>query len=96
MYQAITTKFYGPTNNRNMRVRATAQAGSLFHEWDDKLNPDENHLAAARKLAEKQQWFGHWHGGVAKDGTYCFALESRDRRDGFFAGELVPVQLVRK
>lgn len=54
--QAIETKYMGPTNFKGSRVKAVCAAGSLTIEWDDTLNSDENHLEAARKLAEKLRW----------------------------------------
>lgn len=68
MYQAITTKYLGPTNVRGSRVKATAAAGSLTLNWDVALNSDQNHIAAAKALAEKFDWGGaEWHGGGLPD-----------------------------
>lgn len=67
-YQAIVTKFFGPTNTRGSRIKATAQAGSVTVSYDYALNSDENHAAAAQALAEKFGWFGAWHEGGAPDG----------------------------
>lgn len=61
--QAITTKFLGPTNCRGSRVKASAQAGSLTLSWDDALDIDDNHAAAAIALANKLGWGGQWVGG---------------------------------
>ncbi len=87
MYQAITTKFFGPGNVRGSRVKATAQAGSVTLEWDHALNSDQNHVAAAQALARKLDWSGTWHGGAHASNGYCFVLEapqgSEARRDGF-------------
>lgn len=62
-YQAIQTRFHGPTNHRAGRVKATAEAGSLTLPWNDCLDVGDNHAAAARALAEKFGWRGHWFGG---------------------------------
>lgn len=35
--QAIRTKYYGPTNFRGSRIKAEAQAGSRWMEWDHAL-----------------------------------------------------------
>jgi hypothetical protein len=69
MYQAISTKFLGPTNTRGARVKASAQAGSVTVLWDHALNVDDNHTVAARALAEKYGWQGAWIAGGAADGT---------------------------
>lgn len=63
MRQAITTKYLGPTNHRGSRIRATAQAGSVVVSWDDELDVNDNHLAAARTLAAKFSWPGRLIGG---------------------------------
>jgi hypothetical protein len=63
MFQAIVTKFIGPTNFRGSRVKATAAAGSVTLNWDHALNSEANHAAAAKALAEKYEWRGEWHGG---------------------------------
>lgn len=43
MFQAITTRFLGPTNFRGSRVKATADAGSVTLSWDYALGIDQNH-----------------------------------------------------
>jgi hypothetical protein len=58
MRQAIVTKYFGPTNHRGSRVRATAHSGSLMMIWDDSLSSDANHDRAARQLADKFNWRG--------------------------------------
>jgi hypothetical protein len=71
MFQAIVTRYLGPTNVRGSRVKATAEAGSVTLEWDDSLNSDNNHLAAAKALADKFGWGGNWYGGGTMEGR-CF------------------------
>lgn len=61
--QAITTKYIGPTNFRGARVAASAQAGRVVLDWDHAKNPDGNHAAAARALANKYGWEGRLVGG---------------------------------
>ncbi|AKU93387.1 hypothetical protein AKJ09_00051 [Labilithrix luteola] len=68
MRQAITTKFFGPTNSRGARVKATAQAGSVTIEWDYAIDSDENHTRAAIALCTKYGWRGQLHGGGMPDG----------------------------
>jgi len=72
-YQAIVTKYIGPTNTRGSRVKATAAAGSLTLAWDDSLNSERNHTRAAQALAEKFGWGGKWYAGVPPtDVGFCF------------------------
>jgi hypothetical protein len=54
--QAITTKYLAPTNARGARVKAISAAGSITIPWDHALNAVENHYAAARLLAEQNDW----------------------------------------
>lgn len=71
--QAVVTKWIGPTSTRGSRVKATASAGSITLHWDHTLNPEQNHMAAAKALAEKFSWKGDWYaGGMPNDSGYCF------------------------
>ena len=72
--QAITTRYHGPTNYKGSRVIARAQAGSITMQWDDALNSDENHRAAAQALADKLKWPGAFVTGFdhAQDGVHVF------------------------
>lgn len=71
-YQAIITKYIGPASVRGSRVKATAAAGSITLSWDGALNRDANHCAAAKALAEKFGWAGHWLAGGLPDGSTVF------------------------
>lgn len=63
MRQAIVTKYLGPTNFRGSRIKASAYAGSVTIDYDASLNTEQNHMAAARKLAHKYGWKGTWYAG---------------------------------
>lgn len=67
--QAIQTKYFGPSNVRGSRVKATAQAGTVYVEWDSSLDHDGNHAAACRALVRKYGWRGDWVGGGLPDGS---------------------------
>lgn len=69
MRQAITTKFFGPTNSNGSRIKAKAEAGSLIVHWDYSLNVDQNHDTAAKALAVKLGWDGAWFGGSTATGN---------------------------
>jgi hypothetical protein len=62
--QAILTRYFGPTNTKPSRIKATAQAGSVTLSWNYDLDPSENHRAAALALAAKFDWTGPWQGGA--------------------------------
>jgi hypothetical protein len=68
IFQAITTRYIGPTNHRGSRVKATAAAGSIIMGWDSSLGSDENHAKAAEALANKFKWRGAWFGGGMPNG----------------------------
>lgn len=62
---AIQTKFIGASNFRSARIKAavTEPRSSSFGKqraltvnWDDRLNPEQNHIAAARALIVKLDW----------------------------------------
>lgn len=73
MYQAIQTKYLGPTNYRGSRVRATCQMRkAITLIWDDGLNVDENHKRAAHALAKQLGWSGMWYGGTLPDSTQAW------------------------
>ena len=63
MYQAITTKYLGPCNVLGSRVKASCEAGSVTLTWDSALNTQGNHIAAAKALATKLEWYGYYVGG---------------------------------
>lgn len=72
--QSIITRYHGPTNHRGSRVSAVSASGHRVNlHWDDALNTDGNHAAAALTLARKLGWSGDWHGGALGTGDgYCF------------------------
>jgi hypothetical protein len=76
MYQAIQTKYFGPSDVRGARVKAYADAKSIILSWDHALNAEQNHIAAARALARKLDWKGVWSGGGKKEGGYAFVQAS--------------------
>lgn len=89
--QAILTKTLGLTNARSMRVLARAWAGTLTVQWDDGLDPEENHKAAARAFARKFNWndddYGALVTGCLVSGDYCHVFTQRGARQKLCAGE---------
>jgi hypothetical protein len=67
-YQAIVTKFLGPTDTRGSRVKATCEAGSLTLGWDHSLNSEANHRRAAEALCAKLGWTGEFYGKLHQGG----------------------------
>ena len=68
--QAIITKYIGPTNTKHSRIKATAAAGSITVEYNHSLDIEGNHVAAAKKLADKFGWSGKWVQGCLHTGDY--------------------------
>lgn len=76
--QAIVTKYLGPTNYRGSRIRASAQAGSVTIGYDDALDTEDNHRAAAKALMVKYGWDEHSRiigsGGLPDGRGNCYVL----------------------
>lgn len=80
---AIQTRYIGPTNFRGSRVVAETMDGAehirrMYCDWEDGLNAEQNHHAAAIKLIQKLGWnrragttYGDWFAG-ATDRGYVF------------------------
>ena len=56
MFQAIQTKYHGPTNSKGSRLTATAAAGRVTVPYDHALDLDDNHRAAALAFCDKFGW----------------------------------------
>lgn len=71
--QAIVTRYFGPTNTRGARVKATAEGpvGSVMLRWDDALDSYGNHVKACEALIARLGWDGVWYGGAMASG-YVF------------------------
>lgn len=92
IFQAIETRYLGPTNTRGGRIKASAYAGSITVPYDHELNADQNHYRAAMALAAKcgkhaEQYggksiwtHGEWtQGGNAKGDGYVFTVTAPRR-----------------
>jgi hypothetical protein len=75
--KAISTKYIGPTNYKGSRIKAYAEGGnSITLSYDDALNSDKNHLAAAVALRDKMNWKGGGKllgGGTEKGYVFVFS-----------------------
>ena len=79
--KAIWTKYLGPTDTRGSRVKASAEGASVTIGYDDSLNMEKAHDAAAVALCLKMGWPGDLTRGGRPDGcgyVYTF-LSDRDR-----------------
>lgn len=67
---AISTKYFGPTDHRGSRIKASCGAGSLVIPWDHSLDVEENHTKAAHSLISKLGWgpASDWAAGSTSTG----------------------------
>lgn len=75
--QAIQTRYFGPTNVRGSRIKATASAGSITVGYDHALNSEKNHEAAAIALIAKMEWqdvVDTLNGGQLKNGDWVWVM----------------------
>lgn len=83
--QAIRTVYFGPSNVRGSRIKATAAAGSLTVAYDYALDV-ANHRVAAEALIAKFGWTGDGYGslvsGCLSDGSWAHVLTGRDGKGG--------------
>lgn len=77
MRQAITTKFIPATNTLGSRIKATASGGtSVTLGYEHALSSTQNHLEAAKTLADRMGWAGQWHSGGYTNAGFVFVLSS--------------------
>lgn len=77
--ETITTKFYGPTDSRGARIRASSSAGSLTIPYDYELG-NRTHGKAAISLARKQGWKGTLVEGETRTGK-VFVFLAGDKHE---------------
>lgn len=99
MFQAITTKYLGPTNTKGSRIKATCNGGSLTLGIDNATSVEENHRRAAVELAMDMGWYGRFQligGSLPKDAGYAFTLEAvKNDAELLAAAQAVVVDLER-
>ena len=81
IYQAITTKYVGPTNTKGGRIIARTESG-IRHTigYPHELSSEQGHRKAAEELATKLGWQGRLIAGGLRTG-YCFVLVDGEARD---------------
>ena len=73
IYQAIETRYIGPTNTKPGRIKAECWGGSATISYPHELNSDEAHRAAAQALIDKMTALANRHGGsrsIWSEGTW--------------------------
>ncbi len=77
---AITTKYYGPTNYRGARVTASDVDGNRATiPYPYELSGEAVHRAAADQLCGKMGWSNDLIGGAVKGGYVFVFVNSADR-----------------
>ena len=74
--QAIQTKYHGPTNCKGSRIIAKCAAQSMVWHWRDELNIEQNHIEAAKCLANTLKWLdkNKLESGCLKDNSYVHVM----------------------
>ncbi len=75
--KAIITKYYGPTNTRGSRFKATDEDGNqVTVSYDYSLNSESNHVAACLALCAKMNWHGEIvHGALGNQYVHVFTAK---------------------
>ena len=73
--QAIKTKFMGPTNFKGSRIVAECAAKRIVLSWKSELSPSENHVHAAKQLADSLGWNEALIAGQLKSGEYVHVFK---------------------
>ena len=78
--KAITTKYYGPTNTRGSRIRATDHDGhSVTVPYDYSKSHTDVHAVAALALCKRMNWTGELIAGHTNDGCVFVFANSTER-----------------
>lgn len=73
-YQAITTKYHGPTNTKGARISATTESGiRITIGYPYELSGEACHRKAAEALCAKMGWNRRLVAGATKRG-YVFVM----------------------
>jgi hypothetical protein len=75
---AITTKYFGPTNFKGSRIKASANGNSVTIGFDYALGSEERHAKAARALCDKMGWKNKLIAGGLDAGNYVFVMVPKD------------------
>ncbi len=73
-YQAIMTKYLGPTNSRGSRIKAWCDGGSVTVDYRHDLSSEGAHTEAMVALVKKLGWDKYtWYRGGINNG-YVFVV----------------------
>jgi hypothetical protein len=66
--KAITTTVRQALVTSPVRIVVSAESQKMSVAWNDALDAEANHKAAAKAMAVKFDWPGTWYGGTLPDG----------------------------
>lgn len=81
-FQAVVTRYLGPTNTRGARIKATCSAGSVTVPYDHELPSDfRSHWPAVAKLIRQLDWpqKGWVPGGMPANSRDSYVFVNRGR-----------------
>ena len=79
--KAIRTQYFGPSNVKGSRIKATAEPRhSVTLSYDSALDSEANHAAAARALRDKMEWPEAMVGGTLPDGSMAWVFAGNSAR----------------
>jgi hypothetical protein len=77
---AIQTRYFGPSNTRGSRIKATCETGSITIGYPHELSDMACHALAAKALVKKLGWtdshYGELLGGQLKNNDYVFVFNN--------------------
>lgn len=84
--QAIQTKYIGPTDTKDSRIKAWCDAGSITIGYPHELSGQACHRAAAESLVQKLKWNTPHYGGLLggalpNQAGYCFVLNNEQAKE---------------
>jgi hypothetical protein len=81
IFQAIQTRYIGPSNTKGARIVARCAAKRIIvsrHRFDE-LSTEKAHQAVAKLLAKQLDWTGDMITGCLHDGSYAHVFSSFER-----------------
>jgi len=91
-FQSISTEYRGATDSLPSRIIARTSGGARKTvNWNHAIGTDENHMAAARTIAEIIGWNGTFVMGATPTGAVFVLAESNGQEaEGFTLINSVP------
>ena len=81
---AIQTRYFGPTNTRGARIKATCETGSITIDYPHELSGMACHAKAAKALVVKLGWtdsfYGDLLGGQLANNDYVFVFDNESSK----------------